>query len=118
MKENNLIYNYNHQVWHSIFTLYNWYGDSIIDMFTKYTIKQQNQIRMKQLLGESQPNEIHYKYIEYNIHALYNYNRTIQNIYHLMHAYYELTEYQFNTYFQFREMSFTHEQAFHNASTT
>ncbi len=117
MKINNLIYSYTVETWSNIRSLYNWHGEIIFEMFNKYTLKQQNQIRIKELMEQKAPNEIFYNYIEHNINTVYNYNNTYQNqnIQELLKAYYELTEEQFNTYKTYINMNFTHEQALMNA---
>jgi len=81
-------------------------NDLIKQLFNKFTIKQQNNLRIKQLMGHEDYDKLLISYIEVNINNVYNclYKQYTNNysisVEQYFNAYTELTEIQFKTFME------------------
>jgi hypothetical protein len=120
--ENNNIYDFDERTWSKIELFWRNNNEIYKDIFTKFTIKQQNNLRIKQLMEDGGYDELKVNYIKENIIIIYNfpYVKTIQNItlQQFVNSYFELTQFQMNTLFGFLGMNFTYEEALSNTYQT
>ncbi len=119
---NNNIYDFSSQIWYIITTFYYDNNQIYQEIFTKFTIKQQNNLRMKQLLEDGGYNELLVNYIKENIDKIYmfkkytiNTNITLEQYFN---SYFELTDFQMNTLLGFWILNFTYEEALANTYQT
>jgi hypothetical protein len=119
MIKNNKMYNYNSTSWYRLEAIYKNNYDLFQEIFTKFTIKQQNNLRIKKLMEDDGYDELYVKYIDENLEKIYIPNR-IDSILssitrtQLFQVYTELTEFQMNTFIGFLKMNFTFDQALNN----
>ncbi len=124
--QNNIIYKFNlnnlHKfIWPIHFSLENIYDKSkelFKEIFNKFTIKQQNNLHMKQLMEDNGYNDLLEKYVSENIRFVNNY---IKNPYNTIseeqyfNAYIELTEEQFKYFKEQINNGSNYEEALANA---
>ncbi len=116
MKTNNIIYNYKYATLKNLYSFaFKYEGELTYELLSKYTIKQQNQIRIKEFNGELDK-ETRCQYIEYNINTISEYRYYCNDIPGFLKAYYELNDSQLQKYFQYRQQHQSHDEAFNNAS--
>ncbi len=119
--KNNIIYDFDYDTWSKLnFMFYN-INDVFQEIFTKFTIKQQNNIRMKELMEHS-TKELLDAYIKENVNKILDYyNKRIHANNHRLitteqyfKVYIELTDFQMNTFNRFINLNFNFEQALLN----
>ncbi len=121
MIKNNKMYNYGSTSWCRLEGLYKNNYDLFQEIFNKFTIKQQNNLRIKKLMEDDGYDELYVKYIDENLEKIYIPSlidpvfSSISTTYsQLFQVYTELTEFQMNTFIGFLKMNFTFEQALYN----
>jgi hypothetical protein len=121
MIKNNKMYNYNSTSWCRLEGIYKNNYDLFQEIFTKFTIKQQNNLRIKKLMEDNGYDELFVKYIDENLEKIYIrslidpvLSSTSITMSQLFQVYTELTEFQMKTFIGFLKMNFTFEQALHN----
>jgi hypothetical protein len=95
---NNKFYDFEYDIWKKIEYLYKDYNDVFLEIFDKFTIKQQQQIRVKELMEDDNLQET-IKYFQ--IHNICYISRLFSPAitkYQHFKAYTELTESQFNIF--------------------
>ncbi len=99
--KNNLIYDLDHNSWAKLKCIYINSNDLIKELFVKFTIKQQNNLRIKELSGDNS-NDLLICYIKANIDFLYkfiyNYPNTHIKLYQFFQVYTELSSFQYNNF--------------------
>ncbi len=96
--QNNLLYKLHGIVPYLLQNVYDSSKEVFKEIFTKFTIKQQNNLHMKQLMEDDGYNDLLEKYINQNINFMYNYIKYPYNnmsIEQYFNAYTELSETQF-----------------------
>ncbi len=122
---NNNIYDLDFYTWNKITYIYNHYNEIYQDIFTKFTNKQQNNLRMKQLMEDGGYNELLINYIKENVNKIYEYSNRINippsisiTVTQYFNTYIELTEFQMNTLFGYLKLNFSFESALANTYQT
>lgn len=100
---NNLIYDLPHYSWSQLKYIYNSNTDFIKEIFVKFSIKQQNNLRMKELSGDNSYNDLLKEYIIQNIRYYYeflitNQNNTRINLLQFFQIYTELSIFHYNIF--------------------
>jgi hypothetical protein len=96
--KNNYIYEFDYHTWNKINHIYNNNNEIYPDIFIKFTLKQQNNLRMKQLMEDEGYNDLLEKCINENINFMYGIIYTTNNtilVEQYFYAYTELSERQF-----------------------
>jgi hypothetical protein len=115
--KNNYIYEFGRHTWFKINSIYINHNDIYPDILTKFTIKQKNNLRMKELMEDGGYDELLLNYIKENVDkvylfSFYNYNSTLPPVpggayfnynslittVQYFQVYIELTDFQLNTF--------------------
>ena len=113
---NNKFYDFEYDIWKKIEYLYKYFNDVFQEIFEKFTIKQQQQIRVKELMEDDSLQET-IKYFQiHNISYISRLFSPAITKYQHFKAYTELTESQFNIFQTCVLNGITYEQAYVNAT--
>jgi hypothetical protein len=121
MIKNNKMYNFNITSWSRLESIYKNNNDLFQEIFTKFTIKQQNNLRIKKLMEDEGYDELFVKYIDENLEKIYI-PSSIDSILctpsitrtQFFQVYTELTEFQMKTFIGFLKMNLTFDEALNN----
>jgi hypothetical protein len=119
MIKNNKMYNLSGTSWLRLEAIYKNNYDLFQEIFTKFTIKQQNNLRIKKLMEDDGYDELYVKYIDENLEKIYipscidSILTSITRI-QLFQVYTELTEFQMKTFIGFLKMNLTFDEALNN----
>ena len=113
--KNNHIYELEHLTWLKIRELYNNHNAIYKEIFTKFTLKQQNNLRMKELMEDGGYNELLVSYIKENVDKIDLYSSVHQTLSitptQYFKIYTELTDFQMSVFYEYIKNNLTFEQA-------
>ena len=121
--KNNIICDLNYETWEKIKELYYEHIDIFKEIFTKFTVKQTYNLRIKKFLEDGGYDELLNNYIKENVETinLYCYSLKGLNDLHIeitpsqyFKIYTELNDIQMRTFYGFIKLNFTFEQALSN----
>jgi len=113
--KNNHIYELEHPTWLKIRELYNNHHAIYKEIFTKFTLHQQNNLRMKELLEDGGYNELLVRYIKENVDKIDSFCSTQNNFSinptQYFQIYTELTDFQMSIFLIYIKKNLTFERA-------
>jgi hypothetical protein len=121
MIKNNKMYNFDITSWSRLGGIYENNYDLFQEIFTKFTIKQQNNLRIKKLMEDDGYDELYVKYIDENLEKIYI-PSCIDSILcspsitmsQFFQVYTELTEFQMKKFIEFLKINLTFDEALQN----